>query len=229
MTVYTDLNDAPAKHYGMIYLDPAWKFKTYAPVQEGQKGRRDAERYYPTMSLDEMKALPVKRIAARNCVMVMWATWPFLLQALELMKAYGFTYKSSFKVWTKTKRSFSATKVFIESPTDFHTGTGYTSRKNTEFCLLGTRGTPKRLVRDVRELIVAPVREHSRKPEIYDDLERYCAGPRLEMNARTVRAGWDQWGNQVEMFPPAPPVARTPLEEIAAQPIPQDLFPEAAE
>lgn len=229
MTVYTDLNDAPAKHYGMIYADPAWRFKTYAAPQEGQKGRRDAERYYPTMTFDEMKALPVKRIAAKNCVLVMWTSWPHLLNALALIKAWGFTYKSSFKVWVKTKRSFSKTKVFMEYPTDFHTGTGYTTRKNSEFCLVATRGSPKRLARDVRELVVGPVREHSRKPEFYDDLERYCAGPRLEMNARTVRDGWDQWGNQVEMFPQPPAVARTPIEEIAAQPVAQDLFAEAAE
>lgn len=231
MTIYTDLNDAPAKHYGLIYEDPAWRFQTYAPVKEGQKGRRDAERYYPTMTFEEMVAMPVKRLAAKDCWLIMWTSWPHLPKALLLMKARGFTYSSSFVVWVKIQRSFSPTKAFIENPKDFFTNTGYTTRKNVEFALLGKRGSPKRMAKDVRELLVTPVREHSRKPdEVYDLIERFAAGPYLELNARTERIGWDAWGNDVQKFPPLSPIAKTPLEEIAAQPIPQDLFAkEAAE
>lgn len=232
MTVYSDLNDAPANHYGVVYIDPAWKFKTYAKPKEGQKGRRDAERHYPTMTLEEMMALDVRRVAAKNCFLIMWTSWPHLPKAQALIKHYGFKETSSFKVWVKTKRSTSPTRVFLEAPTDFHTGTGYTTRKNVEFCILAKRGSPKRQAKDVRELLIAPVREHSRKPdEMYAEIERFGLGPYLEMNARTARPNWDQWGNQVEMFAPAPAIPRTPLEEIAAQPVPQDLFQslEAAE
>lgn len=88
MTIYTDLRDAPKKHYGVIYLDPAWKFKTYAPPKEGQKGRRDAERHYPTMTLEEMRALPVKEVAAKDCWMVIWTSWPHLPKAMDLIHHY---------------------------------------------------------------------------------------------------------------------------------------------
>lgn len=230
MTIYTDLNDAPAKHYGVIYEDPAWKFKTFGPPKEGQKGRRDAERYYPTMTFDEMAAMPVKRVAAKNCWLIMWTSWPHLPKAMLLMKARGFTYSSSFVVWVKTQKSFSPTKAFIENPKDFFTNTGYTTRKNVEFCLLGKRGSPKRIGKDVRELLVTPVREHSRKPdELYGLIERFAAGPYLELNARTAREGWDSWGNQVHTFDPLPAKARTPLEEIAMLPTQPSLFSEAAE
>ncbi len=225
MTIYTDLHDAPPKHYGVIYMDPAWKFKTFAPPKPGAKGRRDAERHYPTMTFEEMLALPVKRLAAKDCYLMMWTTWAHQDKAEALIKAYGFKKTSSFKVWLKTKRSFPATKMFIQYPQDFHTGTGYTSRKNVEFVLLAKRGSPKRLSKSVRELLVAPVREHSRKPdEMYAEIERYAAGPYLEMNARTERPGWDQWGNEVQKFAAPPAKALTPLEEIALQPVQVDMF-----
>jgi N6-adenosine-specific RNA methylase IME4 len=197
--IYTDLADVPDKTFGVVYLDPPWRFQTYGP-QDGNKGRRDAEKHYPTMSISEMKTLDVKRIAKRDSLMMMWTSWPYLEQALDLMRAYGFRYTSSFKVWVKLKRSFSHTKFFVTNPSDFAVGTGYTSRKNVELILLGRRGTPKRLAKDVRELIVSPVREHSRKPDIYADIERYAAGPYLEMFARTMRPGWSQFGNDVQKF-----------------------------
>lgn len=218
MTAYSDLEAAPRKHYGLIYIDPAWKFKTYAS-QEKSRHRRDAERYYPTMTFEEMAALDVRAVAAKNCFMVMWTSFPHLPKAMDLIKAYRFKYVSSFVVWAKTKKSFSPTKAFITNPQDFHTGTGYTSRKNVEICLLAKCGSPKRMAKDVRELLVTPVREHSRKPdELYELLERFAAGPYLEMNARTERPGWDQWGNEVQKFlHPAPKVALVPEEEPEQQ------------
>jgi N6-adenosine-specific RNA methylase IME4 len=209
MTAYSNFDDVPRKHYGVIYADPAWKFKTYAPPKEGAKGRRDVERHYPTMTLEEIKALPVRRVAAKDCYLILWCTWPFLEHGLATLKAWGFTYSSSFKVWAKLREGFSPTRAFITNPDDFPIGTGYTTRKNSEFCLLGRRGSPRRLARDIPELIVAPVREHSRKPDLHAEIERYAAGPYLEMNARTAVPGWDQWGNEVEKFvrPPEPPKA----------------------
>jgi N6-adenosine-specific RNA methylase IME4 len=80
-------------------------------------------------------------------------------------------------------------------------GMGYWTRSNSEFCLLGTRGKPKRLNADVRQAIIEPRREHSRKPDcVYNRIERLVAGPYLELFARTTRPGWTSWGNQVGKF-----------------------------
>lgn len=200
MTAYGDLRAAPQRHYGFILADPAWTFRCYGP-QEKNRTRRDAGRYYPTMSVAEISALPVHDVAAPNCWLAMWCTWPHLREGLSVMDAWGFKYSSNLFTWFKMKRKFSPTRVFITLPNDMHIGTGYTSRKNTEFVLLGKRGQPKRLAGDVHEPIFSPVREHSRKPdEQYPRIERFAAGPFLEMNARTARPGWDQWGNEVEKF-----------------------------
>jgi N6-adenosine-specific RNA methylase IME4 len=88
---------------------------------------------------------------------------------------------------------------------DFRFGPGLTTRKNCEFVILGKRGQPKRLARDVFELVVAPRREHSRKPdEVYLRIQRYCAGPRLELFARESRPGWTPRGDEPTRFDPAP-------------------------
>lgn len=206
MTAYTDFTKVPRKQYGVIYADPAWKFKSFAPPKPGQKGRRDAERHYPTMTLAEIKAMPVKEIAAKDCHLMMWCTWPFLEHGLQVMNAWGFRYSSSFQVWFKMKKGFSRSRQFITLPNDMHIGSGHTTRKNTEFILLGRRGAPKRLAKDIWEPIFEPVREHSRKPDrVPSDIERYANGPYIELNARTERPGWDQWGNEIGKFAPAPP------------------------
>ncbi|MBU0801414.1 MAG: hypothetical protein KKA05_10505 [Alphaproteobacteria bacterium] len=224
MTVYPSFSVLPpAKTYGVIYADPSWRFKTFAPPKEDAKGRRDVERHYPTMTLDEIKAIPVRDIAAKNAWLMMWCTWPFLEHGLATMRAWGFSYSSSFKVWFKMKKGFSETREFITLPRDAHMGTGYTTRKNTEFILLGRRGSPKRILingkRDtILEPIFAPVREHSRKPDgVIDEIMRFAPGPYIELNARTARDGWDQWGNQVGKFEaPALPVL-TMVEPPARQ------------
>lgn len=226
MTIYANLEDVPKKNYGAIYVDPAWRFKTYSD-QTGKKGSRGAERHYRTMTEAEMLALPVKEIAAKDCWLFMWCTWPHLPSGLRVMAHYGFRYSSDFKVWFKMKRSFSPTRAFLTLPTtrgvphDIHIGTGYTSRKNSEFILLGRRGSPRTLAKDVLEPIFAPVREHSRKPDgVVDDIERFCNGPYIELNARTVREGWDQWGDQAGMFmPPQPPAIFVPEPEPVAVPL----------
>lgn len=176
MTAYSDFSCVPRKHYGFLLLDPAWKFKTYSP-QTGKKGDRGAERHYPTMTLAEMKAMPVRDVAARDAWIGIWCTWPNLKIGLSLLEHYGFKYSSDLFVWFKMKKGFSPTREFITLPRDMHIGTGYTSRKNTEFVLLGRRGAPKVMAHDVHEPIFAPVREHSRKPdEQYPRIERFARG-----------------------------------------------------
>lgn len=190
-----------AGHYRVIYADPPWKFKTYAAPKPDAKGRRDAERHYPTMTLDEIKALPVAQVAARDAHLFMWVTPPFYAQALEVMQAWGFRSFST--------RVFTWAKVYPGrrppwSPEDFTIGTGHHSRQNTEFVILGRRGKGVPRTRAfVRELHISERREHSRKPEsIRDDIDKLTGPdwPRLEMFSRTSGRGWDAWGYDVGKF-----------------------------
>jgi N6-adenosine-specific RNA methylase IME4 len=160
--------------YSLIYADPPWKFATYS-----QKGLgRSAEAWYDCMTLSQIKALNVNQLAALDAVLLLWTTDPFLQLAFDVIKAWGFTYKTVGFYWVK-------------EPTSWF-GTGYWTRANPEQCLLATRGHPKRLNADVPKLIMAPRRAHSQKPdEAYERIERLAAGPYLEMFARTRRPGWD--------------------------------------
>ena len=117
-------------------------------------------------------------------------------QALKVIEAWGFTYKTCAFCWNKG----NTLPLF---PDDFRDkmGLGYWTRANSEVCLLATRGKPKRLNADVRQIIQAPLREHSRKPdEVYSRIERLVAGPYLELFARQAWPGWDSWGNETEKF-----------------------------
>lgn len=191
------------RHYGAILADPAWNFRSYAKCANPASGRH-VERHYPTMTLDDIKALPVRDLASPDgCHLFMWVTGPHLASAFEVMNEWGFRYSGVAFTWVKLKRSFNALqlRVLPTMESDLHVGLGFTTRKNAEFCLLARRGNARRVAKDVREIILAPVREHSRKPdEVYGRIERYCAGPYVELFARQQRAGWDQWGNQVDRF-----------------------------
>jgi N6-adenosine-specific RNA methylase IME4 len=135
-------------------------------------------------------------------VLFLWATDPLLPKALELIKAWGFTYKTVGFYWAKTNKRANLEAL---TPEDFFTGLGYWSRANVEQCLLATRGSPPRMAKDVRRLVVSPRREHSRKPEeIYGRIERLACGPYLELFARQSRPGWDRWGDQTGMFDAGP-------------------------
>ena len=115
------------KKYKIIYADPPWRYAR-------SKVQGAAEKHYPTMSIEELCALPVKEIADKDCILFLWATFPQLKEALQLIKAWGFTYKSVAFVWLKQNR---------KSPTWFY-GLGFWTRGNAEICLLATKGHPKR-------------------------------------------------------------------------------------
>ena len=184
----------PAKRYRVILADPPWRFKNYSEKGEG----RNATSHYDCLSLDEIKALPVGDFAAKDCVLFLWATDPLLPAALDLISAWGFTYKTVGFYWAKTNR---AADMFGLTERDFFCGLGYWTRANVEQCLLATRGTPQRHAKDVRRLIISPRREHSRKPDsIYDRIERLVDGPYLDMFSREKRPNWDSWGNQTSLF-----------------------------
>lgn len=184
-------------HYGVIYADPPWKFSVYSDKGKG----RSAEAWYDCLTLDEIKKLPVASYAAPDCVLLMWVTDPFLKYGFDVIEAWGFEYKTVGFYWAKC---IQAQDIFGDIAFDEYwpIGTGYWTRTNPEQCLLATRGAPKRLNADVRKLVIAPRREHSRKPdEVYSRIERLCSGPYLELFARNKREGWDSIGDEVETGP----------------------------
>ena len=123
---------------------------------------------------------------------------PLLPKALELIEAWGFKYKTVGFYWAKTNKRANLDCLTRD---DFFTGLGYWSRANVEQCLLATRGSPPRMAKDVKRLVIGPRREHSRKPdEVYSRIERLAQGPYLEMFSRQSRAGWDALGNQAALF-----------------------------
>lgn len=193
MTIFDSLG---GQRYGAILCDPPWTFRVYS-----DKGKtRSAEQHYPCMTRDELRALPVaERWAAPDCTLFLWTTDPHLPEALALVRAWGFEYKTVAFHWMKLNKSVARNHHWSEF--DFFAGLGYWTRANPEMCLLATRGHPKRIAKDVRRLIVAPRREHSRKPdEIYGLIERLVGGPYVELFARQSREGWDSWGLETKKF-----------------------------
>jgi N6-adenosine-specific RNA methylase IME4 len=133
----------------------------------------------------------VSDLAAEDCVLFLWAVDPLLDKAFDLMRAWGFEYKTVAFYWVKQNMKSDG----------FFTGLGYWTRANPEQCLLGTRGNPRRLGKDVRKLVMDRRREHSRKPDqIRERIERLVRGPYLELFARDTKRGWDCWGDQFALF-----------------------------
>jgi N6-adenosine-specific RNA methylase IME4 len=195
----------PRHHYACILVDPPLRFKARNALQSANwSSRRDTGRHYETMTLEELKALPVKDLAAKGgCHVFIWTSPPFWPQSLELMKAWGFKYSTKAFTWVKQRPGFDPRQLRFLPPddADLNKGLGLTTRKGTEDVVLGRRGNARRIAKDVREVILAPVREHSRKPdEIYRRIERYCCGPRVELFARQRWPKWDCWGNEVDRF-----------------------------
>lgn len=189
----------PLKHFGAILADPPWYFRTRTTVVSD----RDPQQHYHVMGAAEICAMPVADLADKDAHLFLWATGPCLPQAFDVIKAWGFRYSGVAFTWVKLKRSHNALqlRVLPVVATDLHTGLGFTTRKNAEFCLLARRGNARRIAKDVREIILSPVREHSRKPdEVYTRVQRYCSGPYLELFSRQQRPGWHCWGNETEKF-----------------------------
>ena len=174
------------KKYNIIYADPPWAYKVWSKKGNG----RSAESHYSTMSIEDIKALPVGELADEDCALFMWITFPLLKEAWEVIEAWGFTYKSVAFVWIKQNK---------KSPTWFY-GMGFWTRSNTEICLLAKRGKPKRNSAGVHQLIISPIERHSKKPDEARTKIELLMGdvPRIELFARQKSEGWDVWGNEVE-------------------------------
>jgi N6-adenosine-specific RNA methylase IME4 len=165
------------QRYGVIYADPPWQFEPRSRITGMD---RAADNHYPTMTLDEIKALDVP--AAPDCALFLWSTAPMRKQAMEVMEAWGFEHRSEI-VWVKDR-----------------VGTGYWFRNKHETLLLGVRGDVPAPVPGTQlpSVIEAPVGQHSQKPEVFAaGIERMFPDVlKLEMFARTARPGWDVWGNE---------------------------------
>lgn len=172
--------------YGLILADPPWAYEMRSP-----KGyAKSPEAHYSTLSIDDITRLPVNHLAAPDCMLMMWSTWPHLTAALHTMKEWGCEYKTG-GAWVK--RTPSGKAAF---------GTGYLLRSATEPFLVGTIGAPRISSRSERNLIDATRREHSRKP---DDMRRMCerlmpGAWRCELFGRQSRHGWDVWGDEARKF-----------------------------
>jgi N6-adenosine-specific RNA methylase IME4 len=169
--------------YAVILADPPWSFKTWS----GKTGtpHRTANDHYRTTKTVDLLALPVADWALPDSALFMWVVDSHFDDAFNLAASWGFSFKTVAFVWVKLTKN-GLPKI----------GMGYWTRKQTEQCLLFTRGSPKRTGKGVRQLIQAERREHSRKPdEQYERIEALLEGPYLEMFARYPRAGWDAWGD----------------------------------
>jgi N6-adenosine-specific RNA methylase IME4/predicted nucleic acid-binding Zn ribbon protein len=172
-----------AMSYGVILADPPWRYRVWSR----NHGRRTAESFYPTMSSAELCALRprVDVWAAEECALFLWVTAPVLPEALKLIEAWGFIYKTIGFTWVKVNKKNG--KPF--------TGMGHYTRANAEICLLATRGKPRVKAHDINQVISAPRREHSRKPdEQYPRIMQLFEGPYLELFARARWQGWKVWG-----------------------------------
>ena len=177
--------DLPNKKYNIIYADPAWHFKTYS-----DKGNlRSAIRHYDCLNINDICNLPVNNIANNDCVLFLWVIDSMLPEALQVIKKWGFKYKTVAFTWIKQNKISDG----------YFTGMGYWTRCNPEQCLLATKGKPKRLSKSVRQLTISRLENHSKKPDcVRNKIVELCGDlPKIELFARQKVEGWDSWGNEV--------------------------------
>lgn len=170
------------KKYQIIYADPPWHYRY-------RLGNGIAENHYPTMSIEELKVLPINELADKDCALFLWITCPMLNEAWEIIEAWGFTYKTVAFAWVKVNAAGDR----------LHMGMGWWTRANVELCLLATKGHPKRQSNRVHQVIISGMEAHSKKPDEARRRIEVLMGdlPRVELFARQYPPGWDVWGNEV--------------------------------
>lgn len=147
--------------------------------------------------------LQVKEIADKNSALFLWITFPKLDWAFDVMKSWGFIYKTCAFVWIKTNKNHNVNQISFLPSDSFDTfmGMGYYTRSNAELCLLGIKGNPhKRLCHNINQVVYEPLKRHSRKPDIIRNhiVKLFGNLPRIELFARQKTEGWDAWGNEVK-------------------------------
>jgi N6-adenosine-specific RNA methylase IME4 len=188
--------DLPDKKYQIIYADPPWPYRQFSTTKGINPKFGSVLSQYQTMTIEEIKTLGVGNVADKKCVLFMWATMPNLNVAFDVIKAWGFIYKTCAYTWVK----LNPLGVGIYS------GMGHWTNGNAELCLLATKGEwPKRVVKNSKQIQMWPRGKHSAKPpEIRQEITRFMGNiPRIELFARQETEGWDCWGNEL--------VADTPL------------------
>lgn len=184
--------------YAIIYADPPWHYKQHGSKKDN---RGMAQKHYETMTTDDICNLPVNQIKTNDAICFMWATFPNIAEALKVMEAWGFTYKTAAFVWVKKYKKSGGNFV----------GMGAYTRANAEVCLLGiSKGTKpsrqvishavRQIIETEAEVIESPIEAHSKKPDVTRDKIVELFGKdisKIELFARDQFAGWDCWGNEV--------------------------------
>ena len=173
--------------YTIVLADPPWKYNDTLNLQgEG------ASTHYNTLSNEDLKKIPIDQITKNDSILFMWVTMPMLKEGLSLIDSWGFKYKTCFQCWVKLNP---------KSKTIFK-GIGRWVMGNAELCLLATKGSPKRIVKNIPQICESIRREHSRKPDEVKERIVMLMGdkPRIELFARESTEGWDCWGNQTNKF-----------------------------
>ena len=175
------------KKYQIIYADPPWSYKD--TQKSGGTAFFGASVRYETMNNDDIGNLPIEEITDKDCVLFMWATSPLLPEAVETMKKWGFKYKTVAFCWNKQTKNGKWVKNM-----------GRWTMGNIEICLLGVKGKPKRVIKNIRQLVIAERKKHSQKPSVVAERIVELMGdlPRIELFAREKTEGWDVWGNEVD-------------------------------
>lgn len=190
---------APGERFACAAMDWPSHFESRAPSANPQSVR-SPQRHYPTSDVDHMCTLNMREFLLPNAFVFLWMTGPHLVAGahLKMAKAWGLRVSSIVFVWIKTKGSFDM-DLLRRTPlleADLHTGTGFTTMANAEYVVLLRRGSPRKMTAGIRQVIISPVMEHSRKPdEFFRRAELYCAGPRIDMFAGAERPGWTSWGD----------------------------------
>jgi len=176
----------PNKKYQIIYADPPWSYRDKAISVSGNRG---AGCKYQTQDKDWIDNLPVSEIADTDCLLFLWVTMPKLNECWDLIRKWGFEYKTVAFTWVKKNKKSDS----------WFWGMGRWTRSNAELCLLATKGSPKRIDAGVHSVIDTPIQKHSQKPQEARDRIIELVGdlPRIELFARDKIDGWDAWGNEV--------------------------------
>jgi N6-adenosine-specific RNA methylase IME4 len=173
------------KKYNIIYADPPWQYtsKSVSP-------NREVTNHYQTMSVNDICKLPINELADKNCFLFLWATFPCLPEALQVINAWGFEYKTLGFNWIKLNKKSKS----------LFWGCGAYTRSNPEICLIAKKGKPQVISHSIHSVIITPKEEHSKKPDIVrDKIIELCGDlPRVELFARQKHEGWDSWGNEIE-------------------------------
>jgi N6-adenosine-specific RNA methylase IME4 len=175
------------KRFGVVYADPAWPWDGW---NERGKIRSAPDNHYNTSTIEEIKRLPVAPLAAEDCALLLWCTWPHIARGnhVEVIRAWGFEPSTCAFCWVKQTIGGDGLRP----------GMGYWTLANSEACLLAIKGSPLRLATDVHQVVLAPRAEHSAKPdEVRTRIERLFSGAYLELYGRKPVPGWTVWGNEI--------------------------------